>query len=174
MINLIVAINKNNGIGMLNKIPWRLPSDLRYFKEITNSLGSNSVIMGRKTWDSLPFKPLPGRQNIVLTTNPTTIEKRVDTTVATSFEDLEDKIKEIDCTNNWVIGGEDIYKYFINKPVRNLYITRVHNDRECDAFFPDIPSHFELKSRSEIKKENGEYFHYEVLQDPNYIFKVMN
>ena len=78
MINLIVAINKNNGIGMLNKIPWRLPSDLRYFKEITNSLGSNSVIMGRKTWDSLPFKPLPGRKNIVLTTNPTTIEKRKD------------------------------------------------------------------------------------------------
>ena len=89
------------------------------------------------------------------------------------FEDLEDKIKEIDCTNNWVIGGEDIYKYFINKPVRHLYITRVYNDYECDAFFPDIPSHFELKSRSKIKKENGEYFHYEVLQDPNYFFKVM-
>lgn len=170
MINLIVAVNKKNGIGMLNKIPWYLPSDLRYFKEVTNSPGTNSVIMGRKTWDSLPFKPLTGRHNIVLTRNPNKIEKRIETTVVTSFNELENKIKEINCTNNWVIGGEDIYKYFINKSkmVRYLYITRVHNDYECDAFFPDIPSEFKLKSTSELKKENDEKFHYEIWNNSNY------
>ena len=65
--SLIAAIDKNNGIGIGNKLPWRLPPDMRHFKEITTGDGHNAVIMGRKTWDSLaPYKPLKNRYNIVL------------------------------------------------------------------------------------------------------------
>ena len=68
MINIIVAYTKNKGIGFKNKIPWKLNSDLIRFKKLTIGNGNNSVIMGKKTWDSLPYnvKPLPNRTNIII------------------------------------------------------------------------------------------------------------
>ena len=63
---IIIALNEKNGIGLNNQIPWKCPEDLKFFKEMTNN---NIVIMGRKTWESLPNKPLKNRINIVLSRN---------------------------------------------------------------------------------------------------------
>ena len=74
-LHIIAAIDKNNGLGINNTIPWHLSADLKYFKKITTEVTAankqNAVIMGRKTWDSIPdkYKPLPERLNIVLTRN---------------------------------------------------------------------------------------------------------
>ena len=67
MISIIVAISEDNGIGFGNELLWRIPADMKRFKNLT--LG-NTVIMGKKTWESLPKRPLPGRNNIVITDNP--------------------------------------------------------------------------------------------------------
>ena len=67
--SIVVAIDRAGGIGREGKLPWNLPADMARFKEITQGEGGNAVIMGRKTWDSIPekFQPLPGRLNVVLT-----------------------------------------------------------------------------------------------------------
>ena len=67
MISAIVAVDKNWGIGFEGQLLERLPPDMKYFKEITSN---NAVVMGRKTWDSLPLKPLPNRLNLIITKNP--------------------------------------------------------------------------------------------------------
>ena len=67
-INIIAAMAKNRVIGINNKIPWNIPNDLKYFKKLTTA-NKSAIIMGRKTWDSLPIKPLPNRRNYVLTKN---------------------------------------------------------------------------------------------------------
>ena len=66
-INMIVACRSNNGIGFQNSIPWFIKSDLKYFSKLTKGNGNNAIVMGRKTWDSLPLKPLPKRENIIIT-----------------------------------------------------------------------------------------------------------
>ena len=102
MINIIVAYCKNRGMGINNKLPWMISKDLKRFKIFTMGNGNNGVIMGRKTWESLPFRPLPRRKNIVLSR---TME--VTTSNCIVKRNLEDAliilIKKIKST--WIIGG---------------------------------------------------------------------
>ena len=76
--NLIVACANNYGIGYNGELPWHIPNDLKRFSKLTKGKGNNAVIMGRKTWDSLPVKPLPNRVNIILTSNSELINKYKD------------------------------------------------------------------------------------------------
>ena len=80
-VNIIVAYCKGNGIGKNNALPWYIPQDLKHFSKLTKGNNNNMVVMGRKTWDSLPFKPLPNRRNIVLTS--TKIPSRIAKTTTT-------------------------------------------------------------------------------------------
>lgn len=129
-ISFIVAIAQNNAIGCENKLLWHIPDDLRRFKEIT--LG-HTIIMGRSTYESLPFKPLPGRRNIVMTHNTGLIFPGCE--VAHSLDealDLMDSDKE-----NFIIGGALIYEAFF--PLADkLILTIVHKDFKADTFFPEI------------------------------------
>ena len=103
-IGLIFARSSNNVIGVNNDLPWKISEDLRNFKKVT--LG-HTVVMGRKTWESLPesFRPLPGRKNIVLSKNSNFKINNSSVTILNSFDD----VLKLEDQEVWVIGGEAIY-----------------------------------------------------------------
>lgn len=127
---LIAALAKNRCIGKDGKLPWRLPEDLKRFKELTTG---NVVIMGRKTWESIPekFRPLPERTNIVLTRQadyalPAGVER---------FASLTDAIAAHATKNIFIIGGAEVYAQALPLADR-LELTEVDQDVDGDAFFP--------------------------------------
>ncbi|MFO7722519.1 MAG: dihydrofolate reductase [Bacteroidales bacterium] len=129
-IAIIVAMDQNRAIGLRGDMPWRLSADLKRFKRIT--LG-HPVIMGRRTFESLPGGALPGRHNIVVTRNISFAPEGV--TVANTPE----KALEI-CAGEpivFIIGGGELYRYFL--PVADLlYLTTIENTWEADTWFPEI------------------------------------
>lgn len=130
MISIIVAIAKNYAIGKDNDLLWHLPDDLRRFKRLTSG---QCVVMGKKTWESLPVRPLPGRKNIILTDNP---EDCFDCShTAFSIDDALGKCAGTD--EVFIIGGGSVYRQFMDVANR-LYITWVDKDYEADTFFPEI------------------------------------
>lgn len=144
MISIIVAVSEDWGIGNGNKLLWHIPEDLKRFKRLT--LG-NTVIMGKKTWESLPRRPLPGRKNIVLTDIP---GECIDCSVtAYSIEDALNKCEHGE--EIFVIGGGSVYRQFM--PIAdNLYITHVHSKTPADVYFPEIdPSVWEVIEREEFR-----------------------
>jgi len=130
MINIIVAIAEDNGIGFKNGLLCHLPGDLKRFKNLTSG---HNVVMGKKTWESLPKKPLADRTNVVITDdNNDVFEGAV---AAHSIEEaisLCDRSKEI-----FVIGGGSVYRQFMPLADR-LFITHLHKNFEADTFFPEI------------------------------------
>lgn len=134
---LIAAVAKNRVIGINNQLPWHLPEDLKHFRELTRGC---AVIMGRKTWESLPeaFRPLPGRRNIVLTRQQGLVadSRFLGAELATSLPDALALIGENSATV-FVIGGADLYQQAIEQADR-LEITEVDMEPEGDAWFPAI------------------------------------
>lgn len=124
MISMIVAYANGRVIGQGGKIPWHLPSDMRHFKRVTDG---QTVVMGRKTFDSIG-KPLPRRRNIVLTHDAALHLPGV--------EIIHDPQEVFALGDVFIIGGEAIYKYFLDKAAQ-LYITEVALDTDGDAFFPE-------------------------------------
>ncbi len=128
--SIIVAIADNNAIGNKNELLWHIPDDLKRFKKLTSG---HQVLMGKRTWESLPIKPLPNRENIVLTDIPGEIIKAC--TMAYSIEDALSKMN--DNKECFIMGGGMIYRQFLDKADK-LYITHVHKSFEADTFFPEI------------------------------------
>lgn len=145
LFSIIVAIDKAGGIGKNNNLPWHLPEDLKHFKTLTSNTNSptkrNAVIMGRKTWESLPdtFKPLPNRYNIVLSQN-THLSLPADVKHCHS---LSDALSETTCPtqaieNLFVIGGGTVYKNALQHPqCQHVHITKIDAYFDCDTFFPE-------------------------------------
>lgn len=130
MISIIVAIAQNLAIGKDNRLLWHLPADLKHFKQLTTG---QTVIMGERTFLSLPHRPLPNRRNIVITDKPDLqiegceMAHSIDEAARLCLPDEE----------NFVIGGGSIYRQFM--PIADtLHITWVYNDFEADTFFPAI------------------------------------
>lgn len=128
-ISLIVAMDQNGVIGKDNDLPWRLSSDLKHFKAITMG---KPIVMGRKTHESIG-RPLPGRENIIVTRNPD--YKIEGCTVVNSLDVLKNYCHEHD--ELMIMGGAELYKQAIKKASR-LYLTEVHADVEGDTYFPDF------------------------------------
>ena len=162
MINIIVAYCKNRGIGINNRLPWSLPQDLKRFKLLTTG-DENSIIMGRKTWESLPVKPLPKRKNIIVsrTMDDTVLENTV---VKRSLNDALDYSKQINMKNTWIIGGSSIYKQALYENlIHNVYATEIDSSLYCDVFFPEIPENFVKIANSKWYTHNFldyQYVHY--------------
>ena len=138
MISIIVAKSNNNVIGSNGSIPWNVPKDLKYFKELTEG---NTVIMGRKTYESLPKdkKPLPNRINIVITRD---INFTANGCMVVGS--LEEAILKIDNRKDtFIIGGGEIYKQAINF-VDKIYVTEINNEYEGDTYFPKISDKWDL------------------------------
>lgn len=154
MIIIIVAFDENNVIGNNGKIPWNLPGDMKLFKQRT--IG-NSVIMGRKTWESLPKKPLPDRYNIVITSQVGNYEDL--SSVNLSFVDSIHKSirkanKKLPDKDIFVIGGGEIYSAFLKSGVVDkIIVTRVSGKHTGDSYFPNIGD--EWKIISDNKHEDG-------------------
>jgi dihydrofolate reductase len=130
MISIIVAVSEDLGIGKGNELLWNISEDLKRFKRLTSG---NAVIMGKKTWESLPRRPLPGRTNIVLTDNPHEIIEGSVTVY--SIDEALAKCNKDD--ENFVIGGGSVYRQFM--PIADrLYITHVHKKAPADVYFPEI------------------------------------
>ncbi|MGB5331193.1 MAG: type 3 dihydrofolate reductase [Woeseiaceae bacterium] len=129
MISIIVATSMNNVIGVQGDLPWRLPDDLKRFRKLT--LGK-PVLMGRLTWESIG-RPLPGRQNIVLTRQPEFAADGCDVVASPAAALAAAR----DAEEIMIIGGGQIYELFLPKAGR-LHVTRVHASVDGDAFFPEI------------------------------------
>ncbi len=131
MINIICALAENNAIGFENRLLYRLSNDLRRFKELTSG---HTVIMGRKTFDSLPKGALPNRRNIVLTR-----QQGLEIPGVEIYHSLLDALAACPAdTEVFIMGGEMVYAEALPSTDR-LYLTHVHNTpAQADAFFPEI------------------------------------
>lgn len=128
MVHILLACTLKGGIGYQHKIPWYIPDDLKLFKQLTLN---KTVVMGRKTWDSLPnsVKPLPHRKNVIISSK-LTVDNIEDVVVVNS---LESALKSY--PDAIYIGGAQIYNTLIDKNlVTSANITFVHNSYECDTF----------------------------------------
>lgn len=156
MINIIVAIANNNAIGKDNDLLWHISEDLKYFKSTT--LGC-PIIMGRNTWDSLPFKPLPKRENIIISRNK---DYKVEgAKVIHSVEEAILYAKQFD--KSFIMGGGMLYKAALPFCDR-LYITKVFKDFEADTFFPEIDLNtWTIESESDIKTDPNNSLEFQFL-----------
>ena len=145
--SIIVAMAENRVIGINNKLPWHLPNDLKYFKQVT--LGK-PIIMGRKTFESIG-KPLPGRTNIVVTHNPDWSAAGVTavTSLEHAFATAQIIIEASGADEVMVIGGEQIYCRVLPQ-INRIYLTQVHAKIDGDAFFPAL----DLAQWQEIERQN--------------------
>lgn len=132
ILSLLVAASENNVIGKDNQLPWHLPNDLKYFKNLTWGM---PILMGRKTFDSIG-KPLPGRKSIVITRNTDWQQENV--VVVHSIEGAIKMAKQDDIKEIFVIGGAEIFHTSFKMAIR-IYLTRVHAEIEGDVFFPELP-----------------------------------
>lgn len=132
-MNLIVAVDKNWGIGYQNKLLVSIPEDMKFFRSETSG---KVVVMGRKTLESFPGGlPLKNRTNIVLTKNPSYQVKGA--AVLHSVEEVLEEIKKFPSEDVYVIGGDSIYKEFLPY-CKVAHVTRIDHAYEADAFFPNI------------------------------------
>ncbi len=146
-IEAIVAIDENGAIGRQGDLLCHLPADMKHFKEVTMG---HSIVMGRKTFESFPRRPLPGRQNIVITRN--TGWQYPGVTVSHS---LEKAIKVAETSKVFIIGGAQVYEQAM--PLVNvLHLTRIHARwASADAFFPTI----DMTQWQEVSREHHKSDH---------------
>ncbi len=130
IISIIVAMAENRAIGNNNEMPWHLSADLKRFKALTSG---HTVIMGRKTLESLPNGPLPKRRNIILSERLTEIPNGVE-----KAENIKQALTLVENeTEVFIIGGGSIYEQFLGLADK-LYLTIIEADYEADTFFPPI------------------------------------
>ncbi|WP_281889735.1 dihydrofolate reductase [Paenibacillus sp. YYML68] len=158
-ISLIAAMDQGGGIGHHNKMPWHLPADLQYFKRTT--MGA-PVLMGRKTFESIGCKPLPGRRNIVLTRDEQyaaegcEVVSSVDDIVSLYGQNGDRSGEEL-----FVIGGAEVYKLLL-PAADKLYLTEIARRFEADAFFPEVtPEEWQVTSRTAGVKDERNPYDYE-------------
>lgn len=162
-LTLIASVGLDNELGRDGDLCWHIPEDLKHFKETT--MGA-SVIMGRKTWESLPRKPLPGRTNIVITSSSDYAAEG-----ATVVHSLAEALKAAGDAGKFIIGGESIYREAL--PLAStLELTRIEaNDPEADKFFPHFDTkNWKLTKISESKTSpDGIHFRYETYENRDHL-----
>ncbi len=141
MIKIIVAHAKRRGIGMNGTLPWAIKDDLLNFKQKTTGRGNNSVVMGRRTWESLPksAQPLNNRHNFIVSSkiDKSEVEDYPNCQVIPSLDDAMAIHTELNLDTMWVIGGSGVYDAALRtSQVQELHITHIKNDIPCDTFFP--------------------------------------
>ena len=168
IISLVVAASENNAIGLDNALLWKLPSDMKFFKNLTWGM---PVIMGRKTFESMASRPLPGRINIVISRTPGALPVMESVWPASSLEHALDLARSSDCLEAFVIGGGDIYRQSITMADR-IYMTRVHASYpDADTFFPAIDeSLFRIENEMDMPadEKHAQAFRFETWQRVDY------
>lgn len=129
-ISIIVAVASNHAIGKDNQLLWHIPDDLKRFKALTTG---HTIVMGKRTFESLPIRPLPNRRSIIITDIPG--ETIPGCEMAYSIDEAISLME--DGAENFIIGGGMVYRQFMPLAHR-LYLTIVHKDFEADTFYPEI------------------------------------
>ncbi len=169
--SLIVAVDINLGIGKSGSLPWHLPADLKYFKKVTTHSSApgqvNAVIMGRKTWESIPlqFRPLPQRFNVVISRQhdfpvpPGTLH-------AASLQKALQSVEKENVREIFVIGGAQVFQEAVLNPgCQKIYLTRIEKEFSCDAFFPDVLHQFTaISHKGPILESNIPIWFYEYVK----------
>ncbi|RCW52395.1 dihydrofolate reductase [Halanaerobium sp. ST460_2HS_T2] len=161
-LSIIAAMDQNYLIGKNNEIPWNLPEDLKYFKEIT--MGA-PIIMGRKTFESIGF-PLPGRRNIILTRNKDYSADGCE--IIHSLEEILTMFLESK-EEAFIIGGAEIYNFFLPYSEK-LYLTIIEHEFSGDTYFPEIDwrNWDKIKEKKGIKDSKNPYqYAYHIYQRKN-------
>lgn len=148
-INIIVAFDDKFTIGNKGRIPWKISEDMQNFRNLTMG---NSVILGRRTWDSIIYKPLVGRANIILTRNNpgenqanVRFVKTLEESLIASREMMPDK-------DIYVIGGTEIYKLFLDANlVDKIIASKIPGSYDGDTFFPDVFKDWKLQNTTPFK-----------------------
>ena len=155
MLSIIVAKGKNNIIGKDNEMVWHLPEDLKHFKNLTTG---HTIIMGRKTFESLG-KPLPNRKHIIFSQNPDFKVNDENVEVVHSLLQIQDLIEGKE--EAFVIGGAMIYN-FLMPYVKKMYVTEIEKDFDGDTFFPVIDGEVwkEISREKGIKNEENNLDYY--------------
>lgn len=173
---IIAAVDNNFGIGFNNNLPWpKIKEDMEYFYKttsVTTNKLKNAVIMGRKTWQSIPkqYRPLKNRLNIVITSNRENIDNVI---VENSLNNVLNNLNQYNINECFVIGGSSIYKEAINYPnCEEIYLTRINKSYVSDVYFPNIPKHFKLissdKNETLINDETIELYFDKYKNEGNY------
>jgi dihydrofolate reductase len=150
----LVAADENNVIGGNNKLPWHLPNDLKYFKNRSWGL---PVIMGRKTFESVN-KPLPGRKNIVITSNRNWSFEGVDT--AFDLQHALDIARQTDAKEIFIIGGGEVFRQSM-QIVNRIYLTRVHAAVDGDVYYPPLEANrWQLTSTKKFNRDEKHAYDY--------------
>lgn len=171
-VNLIVAVSENMGIGSKGQLPWKLKKELQYFGSMTRRISTpgkrNAVIMGRRTWESIPdkYRPLSERLNVVLTSQPLKVPEgvNVERTLISAISNLGEDVE-----NAWIVGGSSVYQEALEKEFcERLYVTRIFRSYDCDVFFPSIGPQYVLTIDpdvpDEVQTEEGISYKFEVYQ----------
>ena len=156
MLSIIVAKAKNNVIGRDNQLIWNIADDLKRFKNLTTG---HTIIMGRKTFESLG-RVLPNRFHIILSTDKNYKVENENVQVINDIAELDKYIK--DSEEHFVIGGAMIYKLLINK-CKKLYITQIEKDFDGDTFFPEIDENEWKISNIELGPKDDNDFEYKYI-----------
>lgn len=170
--NIIVAVDEKLGIGKNNALPWRLPADLKFFKQITMKAESgkrNAVIMGRKTWDSLPAKakPLPGRLNIIVSRQEA-LDLPEGCLLAGSLDAALSFCNQDQLSEVFLIGGAQLFETGLTHPeLKTVYLTEIYKDYQCDCFFPDYKDKLVLLPGAKREKDNELEYAFKVLEPVN-------
>lgn len=166
--NIIVAVDSKFGIGKSGRLPWNLPQDMKHFKSITTKVHAtgkqNAVVMGRKTWESLPakFRPLPTRLNVV-------ISRQSDLSLPDGVIKTKNFLEALDILKGmgkkiggvFVIGGAQVFAEALQHPdCQRIYLTKIEKQFACDTFFPEDLSQFREVNRSTTSTENDLPFYF--------------
>lgn len=160
--DIVVAMDEKNGIGIKGNLPWSIPGDMAYFRSLTLAThqpkAQNALIMGRKTWESLPvkFRPLPGRLNVVLSRQEgyQALGANVYTSLDQALSFLEQAQHNQKVDRLFVIGGAALYEEaLVHDLCHKAYITQVKGDFSCDCFFPVLPIHWKKTHESVLNEE---------------------
>jgi dihydrofolate reductase len=157
LVSLVVARSRNGTIGRKGGLPWRLPSDLKRFRDLTSGA---TVIMGRRTFESLPaaFRPLPNRRNLVLSSRADYVAEGAEV-----YSDLSSALEACggEC---FVIGGDLTYRQAL-AGARRVYATEIEAEIDGDAFFPALSqSEWRCVEQGEPLRENGHNFSFHVYE----------
>lgn len=153
---VVVAADEGRGIGKSGTMPWpSLKKDMAHFRNVTTGNGNNAVIMGRKTWQSIPekFRPLPKRHNVVLSRSELTFEG------ATKASSLEAALALTQSSDErFVVGGGVLYREAIEHvDCRGIYYSRIFSSYDCDTYFPKFEMSYRLASVVEWSESQPQF-----------------
>lgn len=154
LYHIVAAAGERAVIGKDNRLPWHFFADMKFFKQTTTG---HTIIMGRKTFESLGKKPLPNRENFVLSRAVLEAPAGVK-----AFQSLDEALRAASSEKVFIIGGAELFRQTLDR-IDGIYLTRIEKDFEGDTFYPPIPDAFKEKSR-EDREENGTQLHFIYLE----------